>query len=109
MPLCASLLLCDVPGDGLPQPLFKLHLGLEAKGPFCQTRLQAPAWLTVRSGCIPHNPPLKASQAGDHFHHGLDTHFLATPQIHWLTLVIVLCREEDTLGSVLHVEKFPRG
>src|SRR6266446_10265243 len=66
--LSTSLLLRYVPFDCLPQPLFKPRLGLETKYPVCPTRLQAPAWLTVGSCCIPHDPSLKASQTGDHFH-----------------------------------------
>src|SRR6266540_102250 len=85
------------------------HLGLETKYPVCPTRIQAPSWLTVGFCCIPHDPPRKASQVGDHFYQFLDTNLLAATQIHWLAIVIVLCSEEDTLGSVLHVEEFPCG
>src|SRR5262249_2423233 len=102
-------LLCYVPFYGLPQPLFELHLGLETKCLFGQTRIQAALWLPVGSCRIPHDPPLKASQAPNHFYQFLDTHLLAATQIHWLALGVVLCSEKNTLSSVLHIEKFPCG
>src|SRR5713101_1281568 len=83
-------------------------MGSESKFTLGTACVEQPSWLPVGFVSIPSNFSPKACQVANEVSKVSNCDFLTRTQIDRVWLIVLFRRQEDSLGSILNIEEFPR-
>src|SRR5690349_1104815 len=102
-PGCCSVSLKPI--DSLAQAVLQARFGAEADQLGGSADVQTPARLAVGLARVPHDSAFEAGDLRDQFGELADRDLAAIAEVHRLRRLVLLQRQDQAFGTILHIEE----